>query len=77
MKLPSKVINQIERSTRNFLWKGKADNAAIIQVNWKKVYQKGENGGLGLLSLKAWNDVALTKLIDGILRGNESCGLTG
>lgn len=72
MKFPGVVSKQIDQLMRNFLWKGKTDKSATIQVKWNLVCQSKKNGGLGLLSIKPWNDAALIKMMDDILRGKNS-----
>lgn len=72
MKMPKQISKQLEQLMRNFLWKGRTENSATIQVKWNLVCQKKENGGLGLLSLNSWNDAVLTKLLNDIGRASNT-----
>lgn len=61
--LPKKVIRQIEALYRNYLWSGSADHMNMPLIAWENTTLPRNEGGLGLLQLKAWNIAAFGKLL--------------
>ena len=60
--LPSRVLNNLDKINRNFLW-GSTDSAKKIHmVNWKKVTKPRAKGRLGLQEAKGRNLMLATKL---------------
>lgn len=57
------VINDLERICRRFLWGGTEERNKICLVNWKTVFARKDNGGLGLGSLQSINLSLLLKWI--------------
>ena len=60
-KMPSKVINEIEKRMRNFLWKGVDGDGGDHLVPWKLVARAKIKGGLGIGRLKEKNKALLFK----------------
>ena len=60
-KMPSKVINEIEKSMRNFLWEGVDGDGGDHLVQWKLVARAKIKGGLGIGRLKEKNKALLFK----------------
>lgn len=50
-KLPASIVYQIERTIRNFLWKGTGEKKYTIQPDWKQICSTKEERGLGMLYL--------------------------
>ena len=61
-KWPSFLISYVERSIRNFLWSGSADDKKIVTIPWKLYCLPIKEGGLGIKQLKVLNDTMLSKL---------------
>nr|XP_043625624.1 uncharacterized protein LOC122597052 [Erigeron canadensis] len=58
-KAPSKVIENLEKIRRRFLWGGAENSTKINWVCWTRVIAPKEEGGLGLGSLKHLSDSLL------------------
>ncbi|KAJ4775309.1 RNA-directed DNA polymerase (reverse transcriptase)-related family protein [Rhynchospora pubera] len=64
IKLPTWLINQIDRVSRSFLWKGSdVCHGGHCLVNWEKCCLPKINGGLGILHLPSQNIALLSKWI--------------
>ncbi|KAM6552851.1 hypothetical protein CsatB_013613 [Cannabis sativa] len=61
--LPKKVIVEIERICRSFLWKGSNSMTGAGAVAWEKVCHSKAEGGMGFLNISNWNKAALMKNI--------------
>ena len=60
-KIPTWVINKIDRIRRNFLWFGGNKGKGFVPVAWRKVTSSKEEGGLGIRDLEMLNDAMLCK----------------
>ncbi|GLT31840.1 hypothetical protein SLA2020_065480 [Shorea laevis] len=60
--LPSSVLSQLDRITRDFLWGSSHQHKKIHSVGWDKVTLSKSLGGLGIKSAKETNEVAMAKL---------------
>jgi Reverse transcriptase (RNA-dependent DNA polymerase) len=61
-RLPTWVINRIDRIRRSFLWAGANHSAGGISLtNWDTVCLPKKNGGLGLINLKLQNMAMLLR----------------
>ncbi|GAV92977.1 hypothetical protein CFOL_v3_36355, partial [Cephalotus follicularis] len=69
--LPAEVIRECERTLRRFLWGGKGTNQKRSLVKWTKICLPRSEGGLGVISLKAWNQALLLKQIWNILNDHS------
>ncbi|KAM6568714.1 hypothetical protein CsatB_016699 [Cannabis sativa] len=61
--LPKKVVAEIERICRSFLWKGSNNMLGAGAVAWNKVCLSKAEGGIGFLNINTWNKAALMKNI--------------
>ncbi|GAV89428.1 hypothetical protein CFOL_v3_32843, partial [Cephalotus follicularis] len=59
--LPAAVIKECERTLRRFLCGGSGNSYKRSLVNWSKVCLPRQEGGLGIKSLKSWNQALLLK----------------
>ncbi|KAE8698668.1 serine/threonine-protein kinase AFC1-like [Hibiscus syriacus] len=62
-KMPSKVYRKLNSIMSNFLWEEGPLKGRIHWVNWKRVCQPLEEGGLGILDLNFANRVLLGKWV--------------
>lgn len=61
-KIPTSVINIIEKIRRNFLWKGKNSSTRKLHlINWARICKNKKFGGLGVASIKNRNAALLSK----------------
>lgn len=60
--LPQSVCNQIDKISRDFIWKG-AQNKGVNLVNWQKVSLPKSHGGLGIRTAREANTSLLGKLV--------------
>ena len=56
LPLPGKVASKLEEEMRNFIWKGKLEKPAMIEM-----FNSWENGGLGLTCVRTKADSLLLK----------------
>lgn len=61
--LPSSVVTNIERITRQFLWKGTALGRGGAKVAWEDVCLPKTEGGLGIRNLRECNKASMVKFI--------------
>ncbi|WOG86222.1 hypothetical protein DCAR_0205423 [Daucus carota subsp. sativus] len=60
-KLPTSVLNSLERMRRSFLWGDTPVHKKLHLLNWERVCKSKANGGLGLSSIKLQNSILLAK----------------
>ncbi|XP_056690288.1 uncharacterized protein [Spinacia oleracea] len=60
--LPSTIIKKINAICRSYLWFGVYDDGTPGSVNWDKLCDSKEQGGLGFRNLALWNQAAVGKL---------------
>ena len=60
--LPAKVLDNIDRVNRNFLWGSTKSSRKMHWIGWEKVTKPKEEGGLGLQAAKGRNTSLLAKL---------------
>ncbi|KAL2240797.1 UNVERIFIED_CONTAM: hypothetical protein Sindi_0720900 [Sesamum indicum] len=65
--LPKKVINEIEKRLRTFLWKG-TTNSGYAKVAWKDICRPKEEGGLGFKDINTLNHALMTKKLCDVIR---------
>ncbi|KAF5806717.1 putative reverse transcriptase zinc-binding domain-containing protein [Helianthus annuus] len=58
---PKKIINDLERLMRNFLWGGIDDVKKLHWVAWEKITIPKNKGGLGITRLEDCNDALILK----------------
>ncbi|KAL2252964.1 UNVERIFIED_CONTAM: hypothetical protein Sindi_0091100 [Sesamum indicum] len=69
--LPKKVINEIEKRLRAFLWKGMT-NSGYAKVAWKDICRPKEEGGLGFKDISTLNRALMTKKPCDVIRCDRS-----
>ncbi|CAI8601165.1 unnamed protein product [Vicia faba] len=55
---PASTIKNIETWMRNFIWSGNVDKRKLVTVKWKICCKNLKEGGLGIKSVKTFNDAA-------------------
>ncbi|KAL2228505.1 UNVERIFIED_CONTAM: hypothetical protein Sindi_1830200 [Sesamum indicum] len=65
--LPKKVINEIEKRLRNFLWKG-TTSSGYAKVAWKDVCQPMDEGGLGFKDISTLNRALMSKKLCDVIQ---------
>ncbi|KAL0014133.1 hypothetical protein SO802_001202 [Lithocarpus litseifolius] len=60
--LPSKILQGIDRISRNFLWGSSENKKKLHLISWEKVTKSKEEGGLGIQAAKPKNTALLAKL---------------
>ncbi|GJV75554.1 putative RNA-directed DNA polymerase, eukaryota, reverse transcriptase zinc-binding domain protein [Tanacetum coccineum] len=58
-KAPVSIVKKLESIRRNFFWGGNSDTKKIAWIAWDKVISPHEQGGLGIGSLKIFNQAML------------------
>ena len=53
--LPKATLNHIERTLRNFLWRGSELKSGGAKVSWEDICVHQQCGGLGIPNLIIWN----------------------
>lgn len=69
-KMLAKVIKQVEKCQKDFLWEGRKEKNDHM-VNWKDVCHPKEKGGLGVGNIKEMN-LALMGNDDGVFQRRET-----
>jgi hypothetical protein len=65
LKIPTAVIEYIDRARRHCLWRGSDVNAKGKSLAaWPKVSKPKEKGGLGVINLRSQNEALLLKHLD-------------
>lgn len=60
--LPSKILQGIDRLSRNFLWGSSESKKKLHLIGWNKITKPKEEGGLGIQAAKPKNTTLLAKL---------------
>jgi len=68
--LPQNICDNIDQTTRNFIWKGN-NNKCVHHVNWQKVTTPKQYGGLGIRTAREANTSLLGKLVWNLVQQNE------
>ena len=61
-KIPTKVCEDVNKLTRNFLWGSTAEKRKLYPLGWNKVTNPIDLRGLGIFEMKARNSAILAKL---------------
>ncbi|KAL2226583.1 UNVERIFIED_CONTAM: hypothetical protein Sindi_2017000 [Sesamum indicum] len=69
--LPKKVINEIEKRLRTFLWKG-TTTSGYPKVAWKDLCRSKDEGGLGFKDICSLNRALMTKKLCDVIRCNRT-----
>jgi hypothetical protein len=59
--LPKKIIRDIEHKFNRFMWNGNIVGSAKAKISWKDLCFPKKEGGLGLKSLKVWNQTSMLR----------------
>ncbi|KAL2240836.1 UNVERIFIED_CONTAM: hypothetical protein Sindi_0724800 [Sesamum indicum] len=65
--LPKKVINEIEKRLRTFLWKG-TTSSGYAKVAWKDVCRPMDEGGLGFKDISTLNRALMSKKLCDVIQ---------
>ncbi|KAL2235520.1 UNVERIFIED_CONTAM: hypothetical protein Sindi_1284200 [Sesamum indicum] len=68
--LPKKVINEIEKRLRTFLWKG-TTSSGYAKVAWKDVCRPMDEGGLGFKDISTLNRALMSKKLCDVIHGSS------
>ncbi|EOY07997.1 Uncharacterized protein TCM_022315 [Theobroma cacao] len=60
-QIPKRVIKELEKIERRFLWCGSEKKQKIHYIEWSKVCNYKENGGLGIINMEVKNRALLNK----------------
>lgn len=71
-KAPKKVLREIEKLQRLFLWGGNEEQKKMSWVKWSQVCKPKHKGGLGIKNLYLFNLALLAKWRWRLLNGNNS-----
>ena len=61
--LPKKILKQVDRILRNFLWTGPDLSHRGAKVAWENITYPKSEGGLGIKKLESWNKACILKNI--------------
>ncbi|KAL2929883.1 LINE-1 retrotransposable element ORF2 protein, partial [Bienertia sinuspersici] len=70
--LPTKVLKDIEKVCRAYLWNGEWYSEAPGYVAWKNVCTRKKAGGLGFRNIHAWNTAIMTKHVWALARKQDN-----
>ncbi|GKB02067.1 RNA-directed DNA polymerase, eukaryota, reverse transcriptase zinc-binding domain protein [Tanacetum coccineum] len=70
--LPTTVINDLEKLFKRFLWNAGDSAKGKARVSWKVVCKPKDQGGLGIKSLKQWNEVLMIRQFWKIIEDKNS-----
>ncbi|WMV21816.1 hypothetical protein MTR67_015201 [Solanum verrucosum] len=59
--IPGKVVENLDKLRRKFLWQGNKDGKGYSLVNWETALLSKDRGGLGIKNLKLQNESLLKK----------------
>lgn len=68
---PIKILREIEKWIKNFIWSGDVIKRKMVTVAWKKVCTNYDEGGLGTKSLVCLNEASNLKLCWNMLQSEE------
>lgn len=68
---PRKLLKQVDRAMRNFIWKGNISQLSHGNVAWSRVCAPHSEGGLGIRDIRSANEAFLFKLAWEILKEKD------
>lgn len=72
LKIPASIIKQIDRYRMHGLWDGGDINRkGSCLVSWKKACRPKDQGGLGIINLRAHNNALLLKFLDRVYNNHD------
>ena len=60
--LLAKILNSVDKLSRNFLWDSSGIKKKNNLISWKKIAKPKKDGGLGIQAARAKNVALLAKL---------------
>ncbi|XP_058734177.1 uncharacterized protein LOC131605902 [Vicia villosa] len=69
---PGSLIKNLERWIRNFIWSGNTDQKKIVTVAWRSCCRKINEGGLGIISISAFNSATNLQLCWKFANNNQA-----
>lgn len=60
--LPSRILDSLDRVTRNFIWGSTPNKRKLHMISWSTVTKAKKEGGLGLQAARPKNLSLLAKL---------------
>lgn len=60
--LPSRILDSLDRVTRNFIWGSTLNKRKLHMISWSTVTKAKKEGGLGLQAARPKNLSLLAKL---------------
>ena len=70
--LPTRILDEIKKIIRRFLWKGTSLQKGSCRVAWSNCTLPIAEGGLGIKDLPCWNRALMGKMLWKILRKEEN-----
>ncbi|KAM5554729.1 hypothetical protein ABKV19_022906 [Rosa sericea] len=70
--LPKKVLKDIEKRLRCFLWAGNCSGKAAAKVAWSDICLPKSEGGLGIKDLHCWNKALMIRHIWNLVSGSSN-----
>lgn len=70
-KMPNKVIGDVVKLQRNFLWHNVGEKKGVDWIRWSIIFKKKYEGGLGVKDMAKFNKALLTKWLWRFLNKNE------
>lgn len=70
--LPKKVISDLEKQSRSFLWGDNDGGRKLHLLSWEQVVQEKRYGGLGLKDIRKQNKAFIMKLCWGLIARPEA-----
>ncbi|XP_021971338.1 uncharacterized protein LOC110866498 [Helianthus annuus] len=70
--LPMRIVKDLEKRMRRFLWNASSSRSTRSKVPWKDVCKPKEEGGLGIRSISEVNKALITSHIWSIITNRES-----
>lgn len=70
-KWPKQLLHKVEMNINNFVWTGNIHKRGAHTIKWKILYKHVEEGGIGLTSLKEFNNACLSKLAIDFLQNKK------
>ena len=60
--LPGKIIDALDKTSRNFIWGSSVEKRKLHTVSWEKITKPKKEGGLGVTAARPKNVALLAKL---------------
>ncbi|KAL2901530.1 hypothetical protein RDABS01_026612 [Bienertia sinuspersici] len=70
--LPTKVLRDIEKVCRAYLWNGEWFSDSPGYIAWKNVYRRKKSGGLGFRNIHTWNTASMAKHVWALARKQDN-----